>query len=141
MDPVLNASLDQMLATIPSQQSLDMKVSDNHLAKIAKALINWKSVCANLGISEVEEEAIKEENSKTDARRCVCPRLYSFNSLGPVIIISLQADYADRQDCPCLLHGQSCRSAYYETLLGGKEKSHVHTLISCSCCVTHQNIW
>ena len=71
MDSIPKASLDQMLATIPSQQSLDMMVSDNHLSKIAKALINWKSVCTNLGISEAEEEAIKEENSKTDARRYV----------------------------------------------------------------------
>ena len=86
MDLIPDASLDQMLATIPSQQSLDMKVSDNHLAKIAKALINWKSVCANLGISEVEEEAIKEENSKTDARRYVLLSANVLLSLGPVII-------------------------------------------------------
>lgn len=51
-------SLEQMLATIPPQGQgmLDHKVSDTHLKKIARALVNWKSVCTQLGISESEEE-------------------------------------------------------------------------------------
>lgn len=64
-------SLEQMLATIPpeGQRILDQKVSDIHLDEIARALANWKSVCTKLGISETEEEAIKEENPRTDERR------------------------------------------------------------------------
>ena len=71
VEPMARPSLQQMLATIPpqSQQMLDQTVSDAHLAKIARALIDWKSVCTNLGISEAEEVAIKEENQGTDARR------------------------------------------------------------------------
>ena len=65
------ASLEQILATIPleGQRILDQKVSDIHLDEIARALINWKSVCTKLGISEAEEEAIKEDNGSTDEQR------------------------------------------------------------------------
>ena len=65
------ASLEQILATIPleGQRILDQKVSDIHLDKIAGSLINWKSVCTKLTISEADEEAIKEENRSADERR------------------------------------------------------------------------
>ena len=62
------ASLEQMLAVIP-QQGQGQKVSDIHLDEIARALTNWRSVCIGLEISEAEEEAIKEENQREDARR------------------------------------------------------------------------
>lgn len=79
MEAMQKTSLDQMLITIPpqGQEKLDQKISDIHLAEIARALTNWESVCSNLGISEPEEEAIKEENRKTDARRYVM--LFSFH--------------------------------------------------------------
>lgn len=66
-------SLNQILITIPpqGQQTLDQKISDIHLAEIARTLTNWESVCPNLGITEPEEEAIKEENARSDARRYV----------------------------------------------------------------------
>ena len=66
-------SLDQLLAIIPpqGQQTLDQKISDIHLAEIASTLTNWESVCSNLGITEPEEEAIREENARADARRYV----------------------------------------------------------------------
>ena len=71
VEPMRRPSLQHMLATIPpqSQQLLDQTVSDTHLAEIARALIDWKSVCTNLGISEAEEAAIEEENQRADARR------------------------------------------------------------------------
>ena len=70
-EPMRRPSLQQMLATIPpqSRQMLDLTVSDAHLAEMARALINWRSVCTNLGISEAEEAAIEEENQGADARR------------------------------------------------------------------------
>ena len=73
VEPMPRPSLQQMLATIPpqSQRILNHKVSDAHLTEIARALIDWKSVCAILGISEADEAAIKEENPTTDARRYV----------------------------------------------------------------------
>ena len=69
--PMPRPSLERMLATVPShsQQILDEKVNDTHLAEIARALTDWKSVCTMLGISEADEAAIKEENETTDARR------------------------------------------------------------------------
>ena len=69
MDPKI--SLEQMLAAIPQQRrcELDQKVSDAHLAEIARELTNWKSVCTNLRISEAEEKAIEEENKEVDVRR------------------------------------------------------------------------
>ena len=76
-------SLQQMLATI-SPVMLDQTVGDAHLADIATALANWRSVCTNLGISMAEEAAIEEENQTADTRRyvelikmyvCVCPDL------------------------------------------------------------------
>ena len=69
--PMPRPSLEQMLATVPShsQRILDEKVNDTHLAEISRALIDWKSVCTMLGISEADEAAIKEENETTDARR------------------------------------------------------------------------
>ena len=69
--PMAKDSLEQMLATIPpeGQRILNQKVSDIHLDEIARALINWKSVCTKLGISETEEEAIIEENRSIDERR------------------------------------------------------------------------
>ena len=68
MDPMPKASLEEMLSTIP-QQSLSLTVSDKKLDEIARALVNWRSVCTNLGITEAEEETIKEENQRTDDRR------------------------------------------------------------------------
>ena len=60
-------SLEQMLATIPPQgkDMLDQKVSDIHLEKIARALVNWKSVGTQLGISESDEEAIREGGNRS----------------------------------------------------------------------------
>ena len=73
MDPMQKPSLDQLLAIISpqGQQTLDQKISDIHLAEIARTLTNWESVCSNLGITEPEEEAIREENARADARRYV----------------------------------------------------------------------
>ena len=65
------ASLDQLLATIPSQTRLDQNVIDVHLAEIAMKLTNWKSVCSYLGISEAEEEAIEKGHKKEYQRRYV----------------------------------------------------------------------
>ena len=83
VNPMPKASLEEILETIPPQNRsiVDRKVSDNHLDEIAKALINWKSICSKLGISEAEEEAIKEENERADARRyvgllCLLPLLF-----------------------------------------------------------------
>ena len=70
MESMPKPSLQQMLATIPSL-SLNQKVNDAHLAEIARELIDWKSVCTKLGISEAEEVAIEEENQRADARRYV----------------------------------------------------------------------
>ena len=69
MDPKF--SLEQMLAAIPPRRRCELvqKVSNAHLAEIARELINWKSVCTNLGINEAEEKAIEEENKEVDARR------------------------------------------------------------------------
>ena len=73
VEPMPIPSLMQMLANLPrvSQRMLDQTISDVHLAKIAGELINWKSVCTNLRISEAEEAAIEEENRTADVRRCV----------------------------------------------------------------------
>ena len=64
-------SLKQILGTIPQQSlsTLDQKVSDSNLAKIARELVNWESFCADLGISEAEEEAIKKENQRIVVQR------------------------------------------------------------------------
>ena len=63
--------LEQILAAIPPQRrcELNQKISDAQLAEIAKDLINWRSVCTNLGISEGEENAIEEDNKEVDMRR------------------------------------------------------------------------
>ena len=73
MDPPAEASLDQILATIPPQNQpmLNQKISDIHLANIARSLTNWSSVCVNLGIDEAEEEAIVADNRTVDGRRYV----------------------------------------------------------------------
>ena len=61
-------SLDQILATIPppKRRTLDQKVSDIHLAEIARAVTDWRSVCPHLGITEGEEAAIE---GNIDVRR------------------------------------------------------------------------
>ena len=67
-------SLEQILAAIPPQDQgmLDHQVSDDvNLAEIARALTNWESVCAFLGINEAEQETIKRDNKGTDAQRYV----------------------------------------------------------------------
>ena len=47
---------------------LDEKVRDIHLEDIARELVDWKSVCTTLGISETEEAAIEEENRTAKVR-------------------------------------------------------------------------
>lgn len=71
VEAMLKASLEQMMATIPQQDlpTLDQMVSDINLEKIARALINWRTVCIYLKITEAEEKAITEENPAVDARR------------------------------------------------------------------------
>lgn len=64
------ASLDQLLATIPSQTRLDQNVSDDHLADIATKLTSWR-VCSYLGISEAEETEIEMNHKKENQRRYV----------------------------------------------------------------------
>lgn len=66
MEP--SPSLGQLLDRIPSWK-LEQKITDNCLEDIAKSLKNWKSVCARLGITEVEEEEIEYNNQKLDAQR------------------------------------------------------------------------
>lgn len=65
-------SLEQILAAISPQKRyvLEQKITDDcHLADIAKSLTNWKSVCAKLGINEVEEEEIQADNSRLDGQK------------------------------------------------------------------------
>ena len=71
MESMQKVSLDQMLATIPpqSQRTLNEKIDDTYLAVIASALIDWKSACIILNISEAEEKAIEEDNKTADTRR------------------------------------------------------------------------
>ena len=61
-------SLGQLLDRIPSWK-LEQKITDNCLEDIAKSLKNWKSLCARLGITEVEEEEIEYNNQKLDGQR------------------------------------------------------------------------
>ena len=68
VEPMPRPSLEQMLASV-ALSLLGQKVSDTHLDEIARSLINWKSVCTKLGISEAEEEAIKKENQTLDEQR------------------------------------------------------------------------
>lgn len=65
------ASLNQLLATIPSQSRLDQNVSEVHLADFAKKLTGWKSACSYLGISEPEEKEIEKDHKKITERRYV----------------------------------------------------------------------
>ena len=64
-------SFEQLLGTIPPQL-LDQKITNNmHLEEIAQLLGNWKAAIVYLGLSEADEDEIKEENSRIDARRLV----------------------------------------------------------------------
>ena len=67
------ASLDQILATIPLQYQplLEQTVSDIHIAVIVRSLTNWNLACADLWITEAEEEMIAEENRTTIGQRYV----------------------------------------------------------------------
>lgn len=67
------ASLDQILATIPLQYQplLEQTVSDTHIAVIVRSLTNWNLACADLWITEAEEEMIAEENRTTIGQRYV----------------------------------------------------------------------
>lgn len=67
------ASLDQILATIPLQYQplLEQTVSDIHIAVIVRSLTNWNLACADLWITEAEEEMITEENRSTIGQRYV----------------------------------------------------------------------
>ena len=65
-------SLEQILAAISPQKRyvLEQKITEDcHLADIAKSLTNWKSVCAKLGVNEVEEEEIQADNSRLDGQK------------------------------------------------------------------------
>ena len=85
MESMPKPSLQQMLATIPPL-SLNQKVNDAHLAEIARELIDWKSVCTKLGISEAEEVAIEEENQRADAWRYVELLLKLLCSVSPHVL-------------------------------------------------------
>ena len=73
-------SFEQLLGTI-QPQLLDQKITNNmHLEEIAQLLGNWKAAIVYLGLSEADEEEIKEENSRVDARRLV---LYATTCYSP----------------------------------------------------------
>ena len=108
VEPMTRPSLEQMLATIPqqSQSLLGQKVSDTHLDEIARALTDWRSVCTKLGISEPEEEAIKEENQTTAAQRYVDLHRRGKSGWG----VRPWADYTHVEQ---LVYVASCVSASY----------------------------
>lgn len=89
VQPMQRPSLQQMLATF-SPLMLDQTVSDAHLSVIATALVNWKSVCTNLGINAAEEAAIEEENQTAGTRRYVetimCVYVCLFRSVRAVLL-------------------------------------------------------
>lgn len=106
-------SLEQILAAISPQKRyiLDQKITDDrHLAEIAKPLTNWKSVCAKLGINEVEEEEIQADNPRLDGQKYV--RLYCTVVKGLSSNITLS-----RMSCKLqvreLLRPLATRSFYY----------------------------
>ena len=65
------ASLNELLATIPSQSRLDQNVTEVHLADFAKKLTEWKSACSYLGIGEPEEKEIEKNKKKLAEQRYV----------------------------------------------------------------------
>ena len=65
------ASLNQLLATVPSQSRLDQNVSEIHLADFAKKLTEWKSACSYLDISKQEEKEIEKGHKKIAELRYV----------------------------------------------------------------------
>ena len=65
------ASLNQLLATIPSQSRLNQNVSEVHLADFAKKLTEWKSACSYLGIGEPEEKEIEKKKKLAEQRYVV----------------------------------------------------------------------
>ena len=68
MEPL---SLDQLLSPVPPHL-LNQKIENNvHLETIARSLGNWQEAIVYLGLTEANEEEIKEENSRVDARRLV----------------------------------------------------------------------
>ena len=106
-------SLEQILAAISPQKRymLEQKITDDrHLADIAKPLTNWKSVCAKLGINEVEEEEIQADNPRLDGQKYV--RLYTVRLLQACV---------SRMSCKLqvreLLRPLATRSFYYSFLL------------------------
>ena len=68
MEPL---SLDQLLSPAPPHLQNQKITNDAHLEDIARSLGNWQAAVAYLGLSEANEEEIKEENSRVDARRLV----------------------------------------------------------------------
>ena len=109
-------SLEQILAAISPQKRymLEQKITDDrHLADIAKPLTNWKSVCAKLGITEVEEEEIQADNSRLDGQKYV--RLYC------TVVTGLSSNITvSRMSCKLqvreLLRPLATRSFYYSFL-------------------------
>ena len=106
-------SLEQILAAISPQKRymLERKITDDcHLADIAKSLTNWKSVCAKLGINEVEEEEIQADNPRLDGQKYV--RLYC------TVVTGLSSNITvSRMSCKLqvreLLRPLATRSFYY----------------------------
>ena len=64
-------SLDRLLSPVPPHLLNQKIANDIHLEKIARSLGNWKEAMVYLGLTEVDEAAIEEENAKADARRLV----------------------------------------------------------------------
>ncbi len=62
--------LEDILASIPSQERLDEKISDDvHLELIGAKILNWKGLRAFLGLTEQQEEAIDHDVHRTERKR------------------------------------------------------------------------
>ena len=116
--PMQRPTLQQMLATI-SPLMLDQTVGDAHLAGIATALANWRSVCTNLGISAAEEAAIEEENQTADTRRYV--ELIMMCVFAPI--------------CPCCSALSGSLLGKWKTLKYGNGSTEVRRKVAYRCLV------
>ncbi len=64
-----SVTVDDLLAGIPPEQ-LSARISrDVHLAEIARKVTRWSEVVSYLGLEEVDEEDIVEDNSRAQQRK------------------------------------------------------------------------
>ena len=104
-EDMAGVTFDQLIAHVGiSAEKLNKPCCDEHIASISLFLTNWQTVSPHLGLTETDEEDVKEEGKETQDKRYKMLRRWknknsfkgTYRVLVDVFLKLSRADHAER---------------------------------------------